>query len=426
MTYRAVSLANDQDWKELILSCASSFNHLTVLDSCGYQNDRYSRYDWLVAGNAMREGSGSAFSSLQDLQQRFPGWWMFRLNYELKDQFELLHSKNPSKLEWPDARLFLAEWVVTSSANSITLHLHPDSDLDRDTWEELFKDPAKPFDHPPIELNARLSREGYIERAEKLMSHIQRGDIYEVNFCQEFYAEDIDMHPVQVYQKLLKRASPPMSALWRAGHEWVLSMSPERFIQKKGDQIISQPIKGTAKRSTDPEEDKDIARALRNNIKEQAENVMIVDLVRNDLSRIAKRSSVHVPELFKVYPFPTVHQMISTVQAVVRDDLDLWDILKATFPMGSMTGAPKVRAMQLIEENEVSKRGIYSGALGYLDPNGDFDFNVVIRTVVFDAGENYLSVSVGSALTAAAHPEMEWLECDLKLAAIREVLLQKD
>ncbi len=422
MTYSSTELPNDGTWLKRIRASASSFSHCVLLDSCAYSSDAYGRFDWLAAGGAMLEVQGEDVDSLEQVQRKNPGWWFCRLGYELKNQFEDLRSENPSHYNWKTARMFMAEWVAIKSGDNLTLHLHPRSELTITTWEALFEGESVYVEPKKVSLQSRMTRDTYIDHSNQLKEHIQRGDIYEVNFCHEYYAEQAQVNPARIYTDLLKKAAPPMSALWKTANEWVLSMSPERYLQRDGRQIISQPIKGTAKRHSNPKDDEQSATELAYNPKERAENVMIVDLVRNDLARVAKRNSVDVPELFKVYPFATVHQMISTVKASLKDEADIWDVLRASFPMGSMTGAPKVRAMELIESYELNTRGIYSGTIGYITPNGDFDFNVVIRSVVYDAIQSYLSVSVGSALTSAANPEKEWDECELKLRAIREVL----
>jgi para-aminobenzoate synthetase component 1 len=207
-------------------------------------------------------------------------------------------------------------------------------------------------------------------------------------------------------------------------NQYIISASPERFLAKRGRQLISQPIKGTAKRSANLAEDEQLKLSLKNHPKEQQENVMIVDLVRNDLTRSAVAGTVKVEELFGIYSFEQVHQMISTVTCLKADDVSDVEAIRNTFPMGSMTGAPKVNAMRLMEKYERSKRGVYSGAVGYFSPDGDFDFNVIIRTILYNAATQYLSFQVGSAITHSADAENEYQECLLKAKAILEVLGQ--
>lgn len=255
-----------------------------------------------------------------------------------------------------------------------------------------------------------------------MLAHIHRGDIYEANFCQEFYAEDLQINPVQTFLKLNSISRPPFSTYLRLKDKYLLSASPERFLRKDGQRLISQPIKGTARRSHDPEQDRKLKRELQQNEKERSENIMIVDLVRNDLSHTAKPGSVQVTELCQVYSFMQVHQMISTVEAEIREGTSFAQVIKHAFPMGSMTGAPKISAMKIIEELEETKRGLYSGSVGYVTPDRDFDFNVVIRSILYNATKKYASYSVGSAITAKSIPHNEYEECLLKAKAMKEVL----
>jgi len=246
--------------------------------------------------------------------------------------------------------------------------------------------------------------------------------IYEVNFCQEFYAENIEIDPLTIYLKLNEISPTPFSCFVKFKDKYLLSASPERFIKKEDNTIISQPIKGTAKRGKTKDEDDELKRSLQNDEKERNENVMIVDLVRNDLSKIALRNTVHVEELFGIQTFPQVHQMVSTITAELDKKNDFQEIINALFPMGSMTGAPKVSAMKLIEKYEKTKRGLYSGTVGYIDSNGNFDFNVVIRSILYNQKDNYLSFMVGGAITSMSDPYKEYEECLLKAKAMFQVL----
>jgi len=255
------------------------------------------------------------------------------------------------------------------------------------------------------------------------LSHIHRGDIYEANFCQEFYSENSTINPVEVYQHLNEISKPPFATFLKLKDKYLLSASPERYLKKDGNNMISQPIKGTEKRAKSKEEDANLISELEKNPKERAENIMIVDLVRNDLSRSAIKGSVKVEELCKVYTFEQVHQLVSTVSCKVKNNVHPVDIIKDTFPMGSMTGAPKISAMKIMEKLEETKRGLYSGAVGYFTPEGDFDFNVIIRSILYNSTEKYVSYSVGGAITAQSIPEKEYEECLLKAKAMKQVLL---
>jgi len=268
----------------------------------------------------------------------------------------------------------------------------------------------------------RLSKQKYIENVNKLLAHIKRGDIYEINYCIEFFCGDTVINPQQVFKKLNGLTEAPFAQLLKAEDDYIICASPERFIQKKGNVLISQPMKGTARRSNNTMEDLKIKSALQHSLKEKTENVMALDVARNDLSQVAEKGSVVVNELFGVHTFKNVHQMLSTVNCTLKQNINLGDIIKATFPPASMTGAPKLKAIELIKKYELSPRGIYSGSLGFIDENGDFDFCVVIRTIIYNEKLKQLSFHVGSAITAQCNPEEEWNECLLKAETLFKAL----
>jgi para-aminobenzoate synthetase component 1 len=234
---------------------------------------------------------------------------------------------------------------------------------------------------------------------------------------------DACINPADVYHRLTSVSPNPFSVFYRVNDSYLLCASPERYLMKKGSRIFSQPIKGTIKREKgDLLSDEKLKRELRESIKEQAENVMVVDLVRNDLTKVCREDSVHVDELFGIYSFPQVHQMISTISGDLKEGMGFTEVIEASFPMGSMTGAPKKRVMQLIDQYEATPRGIFSGAVGYIDPDGDFDLNVVIRSIMYNARERYLCYKLGSGITFYSDAVKEWEECLLKGEAIRGVL----
>ena len=273
---------------------------------------------------------------------------------------------------------------------------------------------------PAPAMHNRFSKNEYLQTVKKLQQHILRGDCYEVNFCQEFYSIGIPINPLMVYQKLSKLSPSPFSAFYRNNDKYCICASPERYIAKRGTTLISQPIKGTAKRYPEDARLDELSKGeLLNSEKEKSENVMVVDLVRNDLSKVCKEGSVKVKELFGIYSFPQVHQMISTIEGEISEGLIWVDVLEATFPMGSMTGAPKQRVMELIEDFEQTKRGLFSGAIGYVDPHGNADFNVVIRSILFNADTNYISMQAGSAITFYSDAKKEYEECLLKAAILK-------
>jgi para-aminobenzoate synthetase component 1 len=273
-----------------------------------------------------------------------------------------------------------------------------------------------------IKIKLRIHKDEYFEKVNTILEHIHRGDIYEANFCQEFYAENTVINPLETYFKLNAISRSPFATYFNLNDLYLLSSSPERYLKKQDLTVVAQPIKGTAKRSLDLEEDEALKSALFHDEKERSENIMILDLMRNDLSKTAIKGSVRVEELCKVYTFNQVHQMISTVTSQIDKNMHPVDVIKSTFPMGSMTGAPKISAMKIIEELEETKRGLYSGAVGYFTPEGDFDFNVVIRSILYNETNKYVSYSVGGAITAKSDPLKEYEECLVKAKAMREVL----
>ncbi|MDF1671876.1 MAG: aminodeoxychorismate synthase component I [Vicingaceae bacterium] len=361
-------------------------------------------------------------------KQKENGWQFGFVSYDYKNHIEpQLSSNNLDSIQFAEKHFFSPDLVFEIAKNEVTIHYETSLYCENKVAElfvEIGKVELDAESNQSIKITPRLSKEAYLEKVTALQQHIQLGDIYEINFCQEFYAENIEINPIILYRKLNKKSPTPFSCFLKHNDNYLLCASPERFVKKIGDKIISQPIKGTIKRGGTEAEDEALKEQLKNDPKELSENVMIVDLVRNDLSKIAEKGSVNVDELCEIYTFPQVHQMISTVSAKIENGIRLDDILNATFPMGSMTGAPKVRAMELIEEYETTKRGLYSGTVGYIDVNGDFDFNVVIRSITYNQKNNYLSYMVGGAITALSDPEKEYEECLLKAKAMVEVLTE--
>jgi para-aminobenzoate synthetase component 1 len=272
-----------------------------------------------------------------------------------------------------------------------------------------------------IQIQQRIPKKIYLEKISKMLEYINNGDIYEANFCMEFFAK-CKINPIDKFQKLNAISKPPFAVFFKNNKHFLLSASPERYLKRDGELIVSQPIKGTSKRFSNSIEDEISKENLSLDPKERSENIMITDLVRNDLSRTAQKGTVKVEELCGIYSFLQVHHMISTITSKIDSQFSSVDLLKTTFPMGSMTGAPKISAMKIIEELEETKRGIYSGAVGYFKPNGDFDFNVVIRSILYNQEKEYVSFSVGSAITSQSIPEKEYEECMLKANAMLNVL----
>jgi para-aminobenzoate synthetase component 1 len=366
----------------------------------------------------------NAFEDLHQYQTHTKDWLFGYLSYDLKNDTEALTSKNFDGLEFPDLFFFQPKKLFFLKRNQVEMQFLNlcDDEMDDDFSEILKEGREKMGDGSEIKIQQRISKEAYLQKASKMLEYIHHGDIYEANFCMEFFAKDATINPIEIYQKLNAISQPPFAVYFKNNHQFLLSASPERYLRKEGSKVVSQPIKGTAKRNSDSILDEQSKVDLENNPKERAENIMIVDLVRNDLSRTATKGSVEVEELCGIYTFKQVHQMISTVVSHVENTTSPVEIIKTTFPMGSMTGAPKISAMKIIEELEETKRGLYSGAVGYFSPEGDFDFNVVIRSILYNSKNQYLSFSVGSAITSEATPEGEYEECLLKARAMFEVL----
>jgi para-aminobenzoate synthetase component 1 len=414
---------NISQFKQKALQWASTFEVCCYLDSNSF-TDKYLKFDALIAAGVKAEvttQAGNAFDDLAKFKANNTGWMTGFLGYDLKNEIEQVNSANADHLQFPDLYFFVPQHLIIVKDDTV--------DIQSDNAEELFKTVnefvgmAPP---PPSQINiqTRFNKTAYIDTVNQIKAHISRGDIYVTNFCQEFYAEDASINPVHIFQKLNEASPNPFACFFKYHQQYILCASPERFLAKRDNKLISQPIKGTAKRGIDKASDQAIIQQLRSNPKEQQENVMIVDLVRNDLTHSAVPGTVKVEELFGIYSFKQIHQMISTVVCELDSYIGIVEAVRNTFPMGSMTGAPKLSAMQLMEQYELTKRGVYSGAVGYFSPDGDFDFNVVIRSILYNEIEKYLSFQAGSAITYHADAAFEYEECLLKVKAIMEVLGQ--
>ncbi|MGL4598362.1 MAG: anthranilate synthase component I family protein [Bacteroidia bacterium] len=364
------------------------------------------------------------FDDVKSFLKHSSDWVLAHFSYDLKEQTDGLKTKHENGVGFSNLHLFCPSFLVLCKGNKMEIGYFPEDEKEANKYIEKIITNSTEMQpaNTSFSLVARTSRAHYLETAAQIKKHIQRGDIYEINYCIEFFAEQQKINPVEVWCRLNALAEAPFAALYKIDLSWLICASPERFLKKTGNQLISQPIKGTRKRGKDEVEDKFLKAELASDLKERSENVMIVDLVRNDLSHFATRGSVNVPELFGVHTFKTVHQLISTITCELRPDANAIDALKKAFPMGSMTGAPKLRAMQLIDTFEDMRRGLYSGAVGYIDPSGNFDFNVVIRSIQYNEATHYVSTMVGSAYTQAAVPEQEYEECLTKAQSMFSAL----
>lgn len=417
-------IASDPDtFKLKALLWANSFDDVCYFDSNHY-SDPYTAFDSLIAAGAKKKISaspGNSFQELDDFLADMKGFIPGYFAYDLKNELENLHSSHPDYLGFPELYFFIPETTILIKGSKIEIS----STDSQATWESINNWIIKTAHVPrPVEIKSRFTKSEYKSTVDEIKDHIRRGDIYEINFCQEFYAENADIDPLATFIRLNKISPTPFSGFMKMGQHYIISATPERFLSRRELKLISQPIKGTRARHNDKQKDEDQKKNLQIDEKELAENVMIVDLVRNDLTKSARPGTVKVEELFGVYSFKQVHQLISTIVCERAEGLSNPQIIANTFPMGSMTGAPKISAMVLAEKYERSKRGVYSGALGYFAPNGDFDFNVVIRTLLYNRQNKYLSFHTGGAITIDSDPELEYDECVLKAEAILQVLKQ--
>jgi para-aminobenzoate synthetase component 1 len=413
-------------FKQQLLFWGQQFREIIFMDSNEYPQ-QYSSYDCIFAADAftsIKTDYHNAFEDLKQYQQITKDWLFGYLSFDLKNDVEHLKSNNFDGLGFPDLFFFQPKKIFLLKGNELEIqYLNMcDDEVEEDFGNIPESRKSKVETEEIITIQQRISRENYLEKVSKILEHIHQGDIYEVNFCMEFFAENATIDPLGKFVKLNEISEPPFAIYFKNNKHFLLSASPERYLRKEGEVLISQPIKGTTKRFLDTIEDEKSRNQLASDPKERAENIMITDLVRNDLSRTAQKGSVEVAELCAIYSFMQVHQMISTVTSKLDSQYSAVEAIKTTFPMGSMTGAPKISALKIIEELEETKRGLYSGAVGYFTPNCDFDFNVVIRSILYNEEKKYVSFSVGSAITSQSIPEKEYEECLLKAKAMLEVL----
>ena len=415
-----------------MLTWATPFNICCFLDSQGYSppasKPAFQALLAVGAADCLKASAGTAFPQLKAWAAGHQDWIFGHLSYDLAGETERSSSApqpapHPDDIGFPDLCFFLPEILIELQVSGIrigTLTEDPET-----VWKQIRATPVlpPPSGGSPIHFTPRFTREEYLDTINALRRHILRGDCYEINFCQEFFARHAAIDPVLTWQALSQASPNPFSAFYRLDQSYLFCASPERYMQKRGNTLCSQPIKGTAPRYPDDAlADEASGRELFHSTKDRSENVMVVDLVRNDLARVCQPGSVRVTELFGVYAFPQVFQMISTVTGELAAGHDGVDALQATFPMGSMTGAPKNRVVHLIGQYERSRRGLFSGALGYLTPEKDFDFNVVIRSLLYNRDDGYLSYQVGSGITFYSDPLKEYEECLVKAAGIRKAL----
>ena len=389
-----------------------------MLDSCNYKNDSYTDFECIIAF-----GEEDKVENLEEFYRfnKKKDWKFGYFSYDLKNGIDLsLTSENKDYLKFSELYFFIPKNIFIIKKETLEVKK---TDIDNVSKFVNKIEATKIIRYKnKVKINNRLSKKEYLDKVKKIKDYIQKGDIYEVNFTQEFYAKKAILNAVEIFFKLREKSKAPFSSIMKIEKNYIISSSPERYIKRIGDKLISQPIKGTSKKGINFLQDIYLKRKLQRSKKDIAENTMIVDLVRNDLGKIAEKGNVSVEEYCKVYSFKSVNQLVSTIICQLKKGISFKEILEATFPMGSMTGAPKYSAMKIIEEQEETKRGVYSGALGYITPKGDFDFSVLIRTILYNSENKYLSFITGGAITDKSNPEEEYEECNIKAKSIVESL----
>ncbi len=406
--------------KESLLAWAADFDYAVFLDSCNTSVDQYGEYEFIL-GVADRDSE--VCQSWGEVVERVgsnPGvWWFGCLSYDAKNELEpKLSSTNPTIFPFPNLIFFQAETVIYQRRGEHHIESFPDYSIHL-AKDKVLSTGAIHLDRP---LKSNFTKEEYLETVETVRGHIYEGDSYEINLSQSFHTTGDIQSPAAVWRRLTEVSPTPFAAYARFSDTHLLCASPERFLQLRGERLITQPIKGTTHRDPDPGKDRKLAIQLRNSLKEQAENIMIVDLSRNDLYRSSVVNGVTVPELYGIQSFSKVHHLVSTIEAIKSPDVSGLDTIARTFPPGSMTGAPKFRSCELIEKYERHSRGMYAGSVGYFTPDGDFDLNVVIRSMIWHEPSRVLTYHVGGAITWDSNPESEYKETLSKAQAIKEIL----
>ncbi len=416
-----VSLNDIESFKTKALIWANYFRVVCLFDSNNYPNNNYRSKEWLLAVDAIDEivCNNNAFDALKEFHAKVNSTIFGFLSYDLKNEIENLESENFDGLKFPELFFFESRYILEITGDKLTVNRNYPETFELVERIRSQKSEIK-NQKSPLNLKSRTSKETYLQNVEKIRKQIEAGDFYEMNYCNEFYAENEELNSVETFLKLNKKSKAPFSCFLKLDDEFLICVSPERFLRKEGTKLISQPIKGTIRKGNSYEENDALKAQLQKDLKERAENIMIVDLVRNDLARSSKAGSVKVEELCEVYEFNSVNQMISTVTS--ETETSPIETIKNAFPMGSMTGAPKIEVMKNIEQYEDFKRGLYSGSVGYFTCDGDFDFNVVIRSILYNSTEKYISIRVGGAITFDSAAENEWNEILLKAESMRQVL----
>ncbi len=420
-------IENKKEFVEKLVFLAKKYKHSCILNAnspheCMPKN--YKDYDFLCAlgANQICSAEQDSFEKLKAFYDQNKDWMFGYFSYDLKNETDNLASRNIDFLKFPNLYFFIPDLVIYLNTDGLFVETYSNKEEIDNIFSNIHEQQIEREFFGNLQIQKRETKTQYLAKIKHIKSYIKRGDIYEMNYCQEFFAENAVLNPEVLYLRLNEKTQAPFSAFLQLSDKYLICTSPERYLKKENQKLTSQPIKGTRKRSAKTLEDLQLKAALFNSEKDKSENVMITDLVRNDLSKFATKASVKVEELFGVYSFEQVHQMISTISAELSQKHHFVDAIKGAFPMGSMTGAPKKKAMELIEQFECNKRGLFSGSVGYIKPNSDFDFNVVIRSILYNATNKYFSVMAGGAITAKSNPDEEYEECIVKVKAILDVV----
>jgi para-aminobenzoate synthetase component I len=414
--------------KQKLTLLLSEEKYVCWLDSCQQKSAKnMQEFETLVAfgqiSSLQTSDTQNSWAQLEKYQAEINDWIFGILSYDLKNELHpQLPSKNANIIELPLMVFFQARTIFFLRGGELEIHSY---DEPKDIFSQLMDctSQGSKTDIKTEGINPNISKDEYVKTIHHIKSEIKEGNVYEVNYCIN-YSLDVKsgLEVVPLFHQLAKISPAPFAGVFKHGDYAMIGASPERYIRKQGSHLISQPIKGTRPRGLIEESDLQLKIELQNSLKERAENVMIVDLVRNDLAKNCIAGSVVVSELFGIYSYEQVHQMVSTIEGELKPNISWINAIKSSFPMGSMTGAPKIAAMKLIDEIENFNRGWYSGALGYVSPNGDYDFNVIIRSLVCNTATNKMSFAVGGAITYDSSAEEEWNECQLKAKAIKKLL----
>lgn len=411
--YTSLKIDSLEIFQSKLLHWADQFSTFCYLDSnqCA---DRYGRFDFLIGVDALEH------YTMEDLEDIYREIFLMGYFGYISDS-SIPYSLNEF-IPFEKSYFFRPRYIIYGYEGRVYFNRNYSEMMEIVSQIETIT-VTFPKNTAPLQFQHITTQEEYLNNVKTIQHKIRKGYFYQLNYCIELQAENVLLHPIASYIQTNKETKAPMSALLKMGEKYVLSYSPERYMTKRQDTMIAQPMKGTARRNlSDTILDEEIKLTLENDPKERAENTMIVDLIRHDMTPYTAVGSIQVDELCQVYSYPAVHQMISTISARLIDDMDTIPALLCTLPAGSMTGAPKKEVISHISEVENFCRNIYSGNIGYIDTEGDYDFNVVIRTLEYDAHTHRASIHVGSAITLQSIPEQEYEECLLKADSILQHL----